>query len=619
MKASHRAEGDGDTKGKRDMPVMPRLRWVIIISALLVVLGALPCSAEEVLPGSCLGDSLLTPTEYFVLTREDLIERNVHSLDDILTLLPGVVLWREGPTAAYGGFSIDGRSSRGVNLFVNGSPSVDRYTLESLSRFIPLSRLLRVEVVYSGSPYLTGDLSSCGAINIVLEEEGREGPTSEANFTYGGSNRRARRAWFASPRAHIGGALAYDEYLQDAAESYPAIPGRLLGGYDMRSVLEDLVIHTSAGDDVLLRFQRYEDSYVGTALRSDEDVRWSGFASEITYRRAGFSGTLRQQALLLSRRAGKLRRHTLDGAARWSGTFGRLAIRAFATADRSEFDNQLWGVFFDPSYTRVEGGVVLGAKLPSNVSCRFGLFGGHHSVVGNYGSTEAAIAKIWSRRFSQDVILARRLRIPSAQELFQPETQALMNGDVVATSGNASLSPEVTDELSISVRFLDFSLSLFGRNEKSRILLSGVDPAVYRGEGSGRVAGARGRFAAIKNILGFGCSLSLGLEAFPERSGLAPGIPTYRALGEVGVQHRIFKGSELVSIKLNSEAAGERSWNGTKLGTYRVYDFSASLSIMSARVSFNFNNILDAKYETVPGFQMPRRHYLIGVFWELFD
>jgi outer membrane cobalamin receptor len=70
---------------------------------------------------------------------------------------------------------------------------------------------------------------------------------------------------------------------------------------------------------------------------------------------------------------------------------------------------------------------------------------------------------------------------------------------------------------------------------------------------------------------------------------------------------------------VSSEAAGERSWDGIGLDPYRVLNVSASLSIMSARVSFDFNNILDAAYETVSGFQMPRRHYLIGVFWELFD
>ena len=158
------------------------------------------------LPGSIAGDSLLMPTEVFVITREELIERNVHTFDDILLLIPGVSLWREGPHGAEGGFSIDGRSHRGVNLLVNGIPTIDAYTLESLTRFLPLSRLLRVEVFYSGSPCFSGDLSSRGFINVVLEEGGREGPASEIDFTYGTANRRAAGVVRDSAGAHERGA-----------------------------------------------------------------------------------------------------------------------------------------------------------------------------------------------------------------------------------------------------------------------------------------------------------------------------------------------------------------------------------------------------------------------------
>jgi len=40
---------------------------------------------------------------------------------------------------------------------------------------------------------------------------------------------------------------------------------------------------------------------------------------------------------------------------------------------------------------------------------------------------------------------------------------------------------------------------------------------------------------------------------------------------------------------------------------------------MSTRVSFEYRNILNERYETVPGYTMPPRHYIVGVFWELFD
>ena len=588
---------------------------LVLVWALLVPRCLMPAE----LPGSIAGDSLLMPTEAYVLTREDLIERNIHTLDDILEMLPGVTLWREGPHGAYGGFSIDGRSHRGVNLLVNGVPVIDRYTMESLTRFLPLSRLLRVEVVYSGSPYFSGDLSSRGFINLVMEEGGREGPDSEVDFTFGSSNRRARRAWFATPRSYVSAALAYDEYLQDGVEAYPAIPRRLLGKDDMRSVLAELAMRTSAGDDVLFRFQRYEDSYYGTSYSYGEDVRRSGFGSELLYRRAGFSSSITQRVLELARLSGRIRERSVGGGVRWNGAVAGLGMRVFASAERAEFENDLWDVHFAPSYGRVEGGAVFGGRLPSNVTWRLGAFGGDHSAVGRYGSAEVAIAKGWSEHFSQDVMVARRLRIPSAEELFQPALSKTIDGRTYATMGNPDLSPEVADELSLGFRLSGASLSLFGRSEKSIVLLSGTNPAVYRSEGSGTVSGVRARFSGHARILGIDCKLSLGVEGYPGRDALAGGVPRYRAAGEAGLQRRIFSGTELISLKLDSQLAGEREWSGAALPAYHVHNVSASLSIMSTRVSFEYRNILNERYETVPGYTMPPRHYIIGVFWELFD
>ncbi|HVO76531.1 MAG TPA: TonB-dependent receptor, partial [Candidatus Bathyarchaeia archaeon] len=352
----------------------------------LAVLLASGCVAAGEPVGSVAGDSLLVPTEVYVLTRADLIERNIHTLDDILQMLPGVALWREGPHAATGAYSIDGRESRGVNLLVNGIPVTDSYTMESLTRFLPLSRLARVEVVYSGSPCFSGDLSSRGFINVVLEEGGREGPDSQIDFTYGSSNRRVRRAWFATPKTYLSAALAYDEYLQDGIEAYPANPTLLLGKYDGRSILAELAMSSSTGDELLVRLQQYEDSYGGTALGPSEDVRWSGFGSEISWRRAGFSGSLTQRVLDLARRAGTLHERTVGVIGRWGGALRGLAVRTFASAERAEYDHEIWSVHFSPSYHRVEGGITLGGVVHQGVTWRLGAYGGDHSTVGSYGS-----------------------------------------------------------------------------------------------------------------------------------------------------------------------------------------------------------------------------------------
>ncbi len=604
-----------------------------ILAIVCVLLMPPPLAAEE-LPGSLAADSLALPTEVFVITRGELIEHNVHTLDDIILLMPGVSLWREGPHGADGGFSIDGRTYRGVNFLVNGVPCIDSYLLESLTRFLPLSRLLRVEVFYSGSPCFSGDLSSRGFINVVLEEGGRESPASEVDFTYGTANRRARRAWFATPRAHLGAALSYDEYLQDGVNAYPADPDQRLGLYDMRSVLAELWIRTDAGDQARFSVHRYEESSVGTSYpgEDDEDVRRSGFASELRYRRSGFSALLAQRVLDLSRIAGRIREHSLLGEARWAGRVLGLGVRAFGAASRSDFENDYRWIasdpdaaasgelaHFSPSFNRVEGGLALGGAASPGVTWRLGAFGGRHSDVGAYGGAEVALGKAWGGAFSQDVVLARRVRIPSAEELYQPALTKTFDGAAYATTGNPDLVPEISNELSLGFTCSNVTLSLFGRDEQSLIVLSGADSAVYRSEGSGRVVGARARFAGRARIIGFDGFLSVAAEGYPERGSLADGVPEYRAIGEAGLQRGLFGASELLSIKLGSEASGTRRWGATKLPAYQVLNFSASISIMSARVIYEYRNILNEKYETAPGYTMPMRHYIIGFFWEILD
>ncbi len=588
-----------------------------LFAAISAACGAPAASAG--FSGALASDSLLLPTETFVLTREDLAGRNVHTLDDIIALLPGVFRWREGPPGSFEGFSVEGRSSRGANFLVNGRPVVDVYRFEALLRVLPLSRIERIEVVYSGSPVFTGDLSSRGAVNLVLEEGGREAPSSLLNFTYGEAKRRARRAWFATPRAHVGGVLAYDQYLQDGIECIPALPGRIVGAYDSRSILAELWFEPSPAERVDVLFHRYEDTSVGTIVGSLEDVRWSGFASLVSYRRPSLEISVRERVVKLSRRWTELDAISLAGSARWSGSAGPVGVRAFATAENVSFENEIRGTAFSPSYRRFEGGAAFGGALPSGAKWRFGAWGGYHDEAGAYSGGEAALAKAWSERISQDVVVARRLRLPSAQELYQPAIAIVSGTDTFSTAGNADLSPEISDEISLGFRAPHVSISIFGRSESSLIRLDGGSRAVYRSTGSGLVAGARGRLDAGAKILGVDCATILSGEGYPEREALADGVPAHRVIAEIALSRRILGGTELLSAGLAAEFAGKRSWPSGELPSYRVLDFRASLTVMSARVSFELRNLLDESWETVPGYTMPGRYYTIGIFWELLD
>ncbi len=592
------------------------------LSAAALIAALVPTAGVCVeLPGSMADDLQVFPNEVLVITAEELAEYNINTLDDILALLPGVNFWRYGPPGSRSAFSIDGRSSTGISLFVNGEPFCDPYSFDPLSRFLPLSRLVCIEVIYSGSPFITGELSSNGAINLVIEEGGRQGPTTELDFTYGRNNQRARRIWFSTPRSFVSASLAYDEYLQDAFETPPEAGVRKLGLYDSRSILMDLSLISGAGDDVLVRIQKYEDTYTGTGYSSFEEIRYNGFDSRIRYRRAGFTAAIGQRNLDASFRSGYLNELQLRGEASWSGRVDGVVARSFIKGERSVFNNVLLGQHFDPSIRSFEGGVSVGKDDWGSFSWRAGLFGGNHSTAGGYVGWEAGIARDDGGRLTQNVMVSRRLRRPTPQELYQPDVGVSGGATGVSGTGCTGLESEVADEISIGAAVDGLmTMDMFWRWERSRIITDEGGATSHSSDGTGSVAGARIRFTRRGGLFGgISYGLSAGMQAFAERSPYTPGIPEYRALGGIELERRVFKDTEILSLRWDLEAVGKRSWYGEELDPYLVTSVHGMMTLMGARIRLEMNNILDVEYETVPGYMMSERNYRIGIFWQLPD
>ncbi len=579
--------------------------------AVLIILTALPVYSEE---GSTT-DSLSCDRGVLVITREDFEEYNIHTLDDVLRLVPGVSVWREGPPGAAAGFSVDGRDPRGVMLLLNGKPLMEPYSYDQLSRFVPISRLERVEIYYSGSPFLSGEVSTNAAINVVIEEGGRETPNVELDFTYGGSNRRARRAWFATPEAHISAVIAYDEYLQDAFELYPADPAAKLGKYGSRSVLTELRFTPEPERVAAFRFQRFDDTYLGTYYSAAEDVRHEGYEARIGLRLDGLSVSLRQRVVDVAKRSYRTSSLDLEGNMGWVGSIRGVIGRLFFTASRSEFENVLGGERCDPSVQVFEGGVSAEGRSLLGLSWRLGVYAGDHGEIGDYLGGEAGIS--YRGSFSPRLQLARTIRVPTVQELFQPESLYASDGYTYMTGGNRLLEPALSDELSVGAclgAMLD--LEFFMRSEKRRIT---DGDGIFETLDGGDVMGVRGRAVRNGALYGIEYGVSVSAEYFGERSEYTRGIPEYRGLGGILLRRRIFKDTETISIRYDAEATGGRTWGGEDLASYMVHDLSASLTLLGARLVFQYKNLLDESYETVPGFLMPGRHYIIGVWWELID
>ena len=577
---------------------------------LLVSLMAVDCGAAS-------ADSLSFDEDILVITRDELSEYNIHTLDDILRLVPGAACWRKGPPASEGAVMLDGRSSRAVLILLNGKPLTDPYDLAQLDNLVPFSRLERIEIHYRASPFLSGNMSAAAAVNVVLEEGGRPAPSSELEFTFGRGNRRARRIWFSTPRAEIEGMIAYDEYLQDESESFIPDPVRKLGRYDGRSVLLELGILRGAGEGIRLRLHKYEDTYVGTVYSTAEDVRYDGYDAGLGYGRRGFDLSIRQRVVNMSRLGTKRSVLLLGGLLRWSGSLRGLDSRIFLSGERSSIDLTARSVSAEPSMQRVEGGLEALWNTGPDLRWRTGIYGGEQSEIGAYIAGVAGLSWSGNRHVRPRLEAGRRVRTPSVQEIFQPESLLAPNGEEYLPAGNTGLEPELSEEITVGATLMgSLEVDLFARNEKRRIAPA---DSLYENIDGGRVTGLRSRYTKGGDLFGFHYGVNASLELFGERSDITSAIPEYRVRGGLLLRREVFKATEILSFRWDLELVGDREWGESDLPEYMTHDLSCSLTLLSARVSFQYRNIFNEEYETYPGYLMPGRHYVIGIWWQLLD
>jgi hypothetical protein len=296
-------------------------------------------------------------------------------------------------------------------------------------------------------------------------------------------------------------------------------------------------------------------------------------------------------------------------------------MKIFMSAGRTSMENHLRGVPFSPDVDRAEAGMTLGG-LAGRFRWRMGFSGGYMTGAGLYAGGEAAVSMGDRAGMYQTLMIARRIRTPTPEELYQPDLDMLPDGTGMRTSGTADLEPETSDEISLGLGFGgSANMDLFARFERDRIVLEGADPARYASAGSDDVIGIRGSLGGSGSLglAGFGYGWNLSGYWFGDRAEITPGVPRYEAKAGIWLRRPSFKKTELFILRMDGSETGERFFHGEELGGYALLDLSVSLSIIGAVAKFEVLNVLDQKYETFPGMYMPGRHYRFGLNWLLFD
>ena len=299
---------------------------------------------------------------------------------------------------------------------------------------------------------------------------------------------------------------------------------------------------------------------------------------------------------------------------------GSLYTEFFMDADKVIFENDVWGQRFDPRISLLECGVSINADLKRMIGFRTSIAGGNQNHVGNYLGGELALTKKWKPGVVQSFSVARRVRVPSVEELFQPEIERSIYGEHRASAGNSALGVCSSNEYALSFEVPSRGgVRIFGKEFRSIVTLSDSLIPRYESVNGGWVSGVRGTYKRLFGLLGVRFHTSSSVEVFTSRIDQVPGIPEYRILSTVFFRTPAFKNTETLTIGMNAELVGSRKFYRKTLNNYLTIDLFGSLTIMSARVHFAIKNVLGQEYQTYPNYLMPGRYILVGLYWKLLD
>lgn len=121
-----------------------------------------------------------------VLTREQIERRGLHSLPELLQLIPGVDVRRRGVLGAQADVSLRGASFEQVLVLVDGVPMNDPQTgHHNMDLPVPVGAIERVEVLFGPAAAQWGADAAGGVIQIITRRDSQRSLTAEA---YSGQN-----------------------------------------------------------------------------------------------------------------------------------------------------------------------------------------------------------------------------------------------------------------------------------------------------------------------------------------------------------------------------------------------------------------------------------------------
>jgi len=237
----------------------------------------------------------------------------------------------------------------------------------------------------------------------------------------------------------------------------------------------------------------------------------------------------------------------------------------------------------------------------------------YNEVYGSEMSPRLSVSMIYRLGFVLFGSVSRGFDAPNIGELFSP------------TSGDAELKPEHTRSFSGGLRYESnqVSLSVHGFAIETKDLIEPESDSASQFVNTDYVSRVRGLGFKAKGRASFveaGMNLRLATSEHSRTGEELPYAPKVSAAGYAGYNGVFRRGDLGVKVTVDARYAGERvSDNGLSLPEYYVLNLCGEIRVISLRMSYRVENLLDEEYESVSGYPMPGRTFTYGLDWEFWN
>ncbi len=237
----------------------------------------------------------------------------------------------------------------------------------------------------------------------------------------------------------------------------------------------------------------------------------------------------------------------------------------------------------------------------------------YNEVYGSEMSPRLSVSMIYRLGFVLFGSVSRGFDAPNMRELFSP------------TSGNAELKPEHTRSFSGGLRYESnqVSLSVHGFAIETKDLIEPESDSASQFVNTDHVSRVRGLAIEANGRASFvkaGMNLRLASSEHSRTGEELPYAPKVSVAGYAGYNGVFRRGDLGVKVTVDARYAGERvSDNGLSLPEYYVLNLCGEIRVISLRMSYRVENLLDEEYESVSGYPMPGRTFTYGLDWEFWN